>query len=500
MEKNALKQKPKQTDQQKIQKQQPVKTQKKGFNYYKRSVIRHFSSVISLMILIPVFGLTALFLLVFPRSDISYIEKRELAKFPEFSFDNYFSGAFTAGITNYYDDTVPYRDDFKNTGNSFKSNFGIQTGDSVSATGNLKAAKKKESSESSTNQSNSNKTSETSKNSAQTNILAEESKQKDYTKENAEYTVENGIIVVKQDGHYRALEMFGGGTGDAYVDALNSFQSKVNSNVKVYSMIAPLASEYYTPANYEEFTANQKQYFDDIASRLDRDIITVDIDSVLAKHTEENIYLRTDHHWTPLAAYYSAEAFASAANVNFKNLNTFTKRNVEGFVGTMYAFTGDINIKNDPEIFTYYIPDNNDKCTTYYYDTAFNYRWHGDFFNDVGDPQSNAYMIFMGGDEQVVKIKTNVTNKRRLLIVKDSYGNAEPACYMNSFEEIYVVDMRYFDLNLVDFTEQMGITDVLFTMVTFSAFGDNAENLNNLITQEKGQTLVDNSPKEEQTT
>lgn len=497
MEKDAPKQQKPKPNAKKPQNQPP----KKGFNFYKRSVIRHFSSVISLMILIPVFGLTAIFLLVFPRSDISYIEKRELAKFPEFSLENYFSGAFTAGITNYYDDTVPYRDNFKNAGNSFKSGFGIQTNDSVSATGNLKAAKKKETSESSSNSKsnskNSNKSDNSQNSSSQVTTQTEESKQKDYTKENAEYTVENGIIVVKQDGHYRALEMFGGGTGNAYVDALNSFRSKVNSNVKVYSMIAPLASEYYTPANYEEFTANQKQYFDDIASRLDRDIITVDIDSVLANHTEEDIYLRTDHHWTPLGGYYAAEAFASAANVNFKNLNTFTKRNIEGFVGTMYAFTGDINIKNDPEIFTYYIPDNNDKCTTYYYDTSFNYRWQGDFFNNVGDPQSNAYMIFMGGDEQVVKIKTNVTNKRRLLIVKDSYGNAEPACYMNSFEEIYVVDMRYFDLNLVDFTEQMGITDVLFTMVTFSAFGDNAENLDNLITQNQGQTIVDTAPKEE---
>lgn len=470
---------------------------KKRFNSYKRSIIRHFSSVISLLVLIPVFALISVFLLVFPHSTISYIEKRELTKFPEFTFDGYFSGAFTSGITKYYDDTVPYRDDFKNIGNGFKANFGIKTNDSVSVKGKLTAAKNKDKKPTQQTESSAADNEKTKPNNESSKNTVEESAQKDYTKENAEYTVENGIIVVNQDGHYRALEMFGGGTGNAYVDALNKFRSQIDDKVKVYSMIAPLASEYYTPANYSYASANQKEYFDDIASRLDKGITSVDIDSVLAKHTEENIYLRTDHHWTPLGAYYAARTFADAAGVNFKDINTFKKETIAGFVGTMYAFTGDINIKNDSEDFTYYVPDNNDKCTTYYYDTSFNYNSSGNFFNEVGDPQSNAYMTFMGGDEQIVKIKTNVKNNRKLLIIKDSYGNAEPAYYTNSFEEIYVVDMRYFDLNLVDFTEQMNITDVLFTMVTFSAFGDNAENLDNLITQAKGNVIKDTADSEE---
>ena len=51
--------------------------------------------------------------------------------------------------------------------------------------------------------------------------------------------------------------------------------------------------------------------------------------------------------------------------------------------------------------------------------------------------------------------------------------------------------MRYFNLNLVDFIENKNVTDVLFTMVTYSAFGDNADNLPNLIAKAKGETIVD---------
>ena len=316
---------------------------------------------------------------------------------------------------------------------------------------------------------------------------------KNYRELDAEYTVENGVIVVNQDGHYRGMEMFGGGSGDAYVDTLNTLRTKLDSSIRIYSMIAPLACQYYIPSNYEDYTADQKEYIDDnISARLSDGITAVDIVSTLGQHTEENIYCRTDHHWMPLGAYYAAQTFANAAGVDFKDISTFKAETISDFVGTMYAFSQDINIKNDPEDFTYYIPDNYDQCKNDFYDTSFNYDYTGSYFKQVGDPQSNAYLTFFGGDEQIVKIRTNVKNGRKLLIVKDSYGNAIPSNLTNSFEEIYIIDMRYFNLNLVDFINQLGMTDVLFTMCVFSAFGNNSYGLPDLLTQAQGQTITDN--------
>ena len=103
----------------------------------------------------------------------------------------------------------------------------------------------------------------------------------------------------------------------------------------------------------------------------------------------------------------------------------------------------------------------------------------------------------MGGDEQIVKVKTNVKNGKRLMIVKDSYGNAIPGYLFNSYEEIYVADMRYFNPNLVDFVQQNNVTDLLFTMVVYSAVGGNADNLENLRTQNKGQPIVDAALKDD---
>ena len=67
------------------------------------------------------------------------------------------------------------------------------------------------------------------------------------------------------------------------------------------------------------------------------------------------------------------------------------------------------------------------------------------------------------------------------MIVKDSYGNALPPFLTNSFEEIWVVDMRYFERSVTELCKSEGITDLLFAMNPSSATGVNQENLSNII-------------------
>ena len=93
----------------------------------RRSFVEAQSAGITVLVLGGLLALTALFLLVFPRSTVSEVEKRTLTPFPKFSFASYFSGEFTSGVASHYDDTVPWRDSFKNAGNRFKALFGLRS-------------------------------------------------------------------------------------------------------------------------------------------------------------------------------------------------------------------------------------------------------------------------------------------------------------------------------------------------------------------------------------
>lgn len=452
-------------------------------------------STLSVLLVLVCFGGLAIYLTCGTRSKVSWVEQRNLAKFPSFSLKSYFSGDFTRGITEWFDDTVPNRDSLKNAGISVKNYFGFRGGDDTVAFINgpkpVKTPSKvtEPSSEPSAPTEPVNPSGESNP-STSTDPSTEpttESTQRDYTEEDAEGSWENGLLIVKQDGHWRCMELFGGGSGSTYAQALNDLQAAVGDGVTIYSMPAPLASEFYVPSNYADYTASQSDCFDGVHKKLNSGIVALNVCPILAKHTEETIYCRTDHHWQPLGAYYAAEAFARAAGVPFAPLSDYTQDVNEGFVGTMYAFSGDSRIADDPEDFVFFRP----KCqySTYYYDTAFNYLYPGDLIVDTDAP--NSYLMFMGGDSCTVKIKTEVNNGRKLVLIKDSYGNAEIPFYTSSFEEIYVVDMRYFERNLPEFIRAMGITDVLFSMSAFSVVGGNADYLTDLITQDAGSTIVD---------
>jgi len=474
----------------------------------------------SITVIVPVYMAIVICMLVMPRSTISNIEKRELAKFPEFSWESYWKGEYTDGIKNYFDDTVPYRDTLKQAASRLNKLLGIKynnvqvsgqmyvvnnsnknddtqpkdnnTGNKDTAAAVSQTTSAKQGSDKDKKDTDKDKKKDTDtdkKKSSDTDTEDEKPK----GQEIADGVFTNGSIVVYQDGHYRAMSMYGGSSGSAYIESLNNFASDL-PGVRVYSMVAPTASEFYTPKNFTDYNASQEDDIVNINSKLSG-VTGINICPVLAKHTKENIYTRTDHHWMSLGAYYAAQTFAKEAGVPFPDISKYKKKSIEGYVGTMYTFTdNNADLLNDPEDFIYYEPSNTYK--TEYYTQAYGFSHEGALLQYIGDT-SSLYMTYMGGDGYVTKITTDVKNGRRLCVVKDSYGNAEIPFYTSSFEAIYVVDMRYFELNLVDFIHDENVTDLLFTMCSYSAVGTNANNLENLRTRSTANTAVSEDPEEE---
>lgn len=289
----------------------------------------------------------------------------------------------------------------------------------------------------------------------------------------------SGAVFVCSDG--RGLPLFGGGTGANYIAAINEVKTKVGDQVNVFSMISPTAGSFYLPAKHKDKMASEWDCIQKINSQF-VGIIPVDAYTALSKHTDEEIFARTDHHWHQLGAYYAAEEFVKTAmiDVPFAPLSDYERRDIEGYLGSMYSSSDyNKNMRDHPETFTYYIPPND--FTTNYLDPESTSFYQAAMF--VKQPVSQSYSTFMGGDRKVVHITTDVNNGRKLLIIKDSYPNALVPCLTGSFQEIWTVDMRWlkdiqhFPHSISQIVKEQGITDVLFCMNTFSAVGDNAANL-----------------------
>lgn len=289
--------------------------------------------------------------------------------------------------------------------------------------------------------------------------------------DSGEYSVvgENGILVTKIDGHYWGLMPCWGTYGlcDSYVAAVNDFAKKL-PDVKVYNMTIPTSVEFYLPAGNDGFTASQKSKIDYIAENL-KDVTNVNVYDTLEEHKDEHIFSRTDHHWQPLGAYYAAKEFAAAADTDFSDLDTYKEVTCGGYVGSMYNYSRDVHLYNDPEDFTMYIPEG--KTSTTYYDRSFKNGYESSLF--VSPDATGYYCSFLGSDDRIAKIETECDNGRTLVIFKESYGNALVPFLTDSFSTIYVCDIRYFNLNAVDFCKDVKATDLLFACCTYTPAGNN---------------------------
>lgn len=293
--------------------------------------------------------------------------------------------------------------------------------------------------------------------------------------------VRNGIIVVDTGATVRAIEPFRGSQdgGAGYAFAVSKY-ARTFPDVQVYCMVIPNAVAYYCPDTAATWTALERPAIEAIHRQLADRVKAVDVYPVLQKYVDEPIYSRTDHHWSPLGAYYAAEEFARVAGVPFLPLEAYDRHVIHDYVGSMSRFSHDKAVSAAPEDFVFYVPRGIDyqstrtvyrrvtkrvghrrrhRTTTYLQESA---PESFEFFRPYEDGSSAAYCTFMGGDNNTTSVRTGMRNGRRVLILKDSYGNALPAYLFGSFEEVHVVDCRYFLRNIEDFVRQHGITDILF--------------------------------------
>lgn len=283
----------------------------------------------------------------------------------------------------------------------------------------------------------------------------------------------SGIIIMGNGGTVRAFEPYSGKIENvmAYSAMVNHYADTFSPDVKVFCMVIPTAVGLYCPDKAKAWTKDENTNGNAMIKALSDKVTAIDLFPVMRKHLYEPIYSRTDHHWAPLGAYYAAQAFAQAAGVPFMELSQYDKNVIHNYVGTMYRFSKDAFVKRAPEEFVYYTPKGVEYKTTYI-------KYHLDkgrkkvvgedaptvesFFRSYPDGDSHAYLTFFGGDDRTIKVETSTKNNRRLVILKDSYGNAIPGYLFGSFEEIHVIDCRYFTKNITRYVRDNKITDILF--------------------------------------
>ena len=267
--------------------------------------------------------------------------------------------------------------------------------------------------------------------------------------ESAFFKVENNGIAKGRDSY-----LFTKNTGDCSIfdkniSIINQFTEGIDNDVTV--AIAPNACgviKERVPAGFP--VVDQRSKLDGFYS--DNSLLSsarvVNLLCALEAHEDEYIYYRTDHHWTTLGAYYAyCEMFDESINKDGLSVS-----NSDEFYGTLYAKYKGINV--EPDYITYYdipvkkyITDEEERDGLYDYSKL-----------SVFD----KYGMFMWGNFGRCDIKTNTENGKKAIVFKDSYANSLLPFMTYNYEDITVIDLRYYADSVKELMNEASGADVLF--------------------------------------
>ncbi|MDD6174844.1 MAG: DHHW family protein [Firmicutes bacterium] len=255
-----------------------------------------------------------------------------------------------------------------------------------------------------------------------------------------------------------ALEYFSLPTaGNAsYAAMVNAFAEKYPA-LNVSCALVPKSCAFHAPSGYADCSANQQNYIANTYAKLNASVKRVDAFGTMAAHRDEYLYYRTDHHWTSLGAYYASAAYCSANGIVPRGIESYTTVINRGYLGSLYSFST-TSLKEK-------LRQNLDYTVGHLPQTAYTmtYQNGGKTYTGTAINQnSNSYAgMFLCGDQPFTDIVTANKNGRRLMVFKESYGNAFVPYMIDYYEEIIVVDIRSDKQSVAALIPQYGITDVL---------------------------------------
>lgn len=188
----------------------------------------------------------------------------------------------------------------------------------------------------------------------------------------------------------------------------------------------------------------------------------VDAYSILREHSQEEIYYRTDHHWTSLGAYYGYLAWARTAGVKPAVYSTSRMRTAsEEFLGTLHS---KLNLPMEGDRLCYF-PETVKRPVSVTYDFE---QTSDSFYEESYLATKNKYGFFLDDNHAFIEMDTSCKNGRTLFVIKDSYANSLIPLLAAHYEKIYVVDLRYFNGGLYHFMNQYKPADGMDVLVVYN--------------------------------
>lgn len=268
------------------------------------------------------------------------------------------------------------------------------------------------------------------------------------------YFAEGGYLIEKHTGSFtsdtaelnlRVMEQFAAKYKDAFGEEHMSVMVVPNAVSVLTDKLPAYASPY-----------DQRVYLEQVKAAVGEEL-WFDAGAVLDEHSDEEIFYRTDHHWKTLGAFYVYQEWAQKMGYEVPQAEDYEiEVATDSFEGTIQSKLGIETQKDTIELYhrigdpLYTVEKNNSGEIGY------------NVYDMLALDTKSKYDVFFGGNQALVKMTTQVKNGRKILVIKDSYAHCFVPFMLDGFEEITMLDIRYYNQKLSELIEQEGYTDLLF--------------------------------------
>ena len=237
--------------------------------------------------------------------------------------------------------------------------------------------------------------------------------------------------------------------------AMDAFAAS-HGNINTYAAVIPNAFTVQ-PDRLPDFAPapDQTAQLRAVAEKLPH-IVFLDVTQALRAAADQYLFYRTDHHWTSLGAYTAFTAMAPEMGIDTPVTEYEIFPVSSAFYGTLAAKSGRFG---RPDTVDIYLPETDVIYNVTYTDTL---EKSASLYDREALQGTDHYAVFFGGNYPRVDINTTARTGRRLLLFKDSYANCMMQFLYPYFDEIVMIDPRYYYENAEPLLRQHGITDVLY--------------------------------------
>lgn len=279
----------------------------------------------------------------------------------------------------------------------------------------------------------------------------------------------NGVYIGKQGTLLEIQETPDMVSVDKNLEAIKAFSER-NSDINTVMTLVPNAAyicDQLRPTNAP--VRDQSEDINHAKEIVGSSLNFVDLTETMSAHKEEQIYYKTDHHWTSLGAKYAFDTLAPALGIDNPAKDYTVYPVTHSFSGTLASKSGYNKSEDTIEI---YVP--NTSNMNYMVDYVDEGNKSSSIYVSEALEQKDKYEVFFGGNHTRVDISTPLAENKNLLILKDSYANCFIQFLIPYYRTITVIDARYYYDDIDKLIQDNNITDILILYNVNTFMSDNS--------------------------